>query len=360
MGPVLLHNVWQYTDVDHAFWQEHLEGWVPGRIIDAHIHIDNPAHRRAPMTEERKRESWVAEVFEPMDAPTSEHCDAIVFPNRHVTHVAMGSPDLAFDIEEANEYVRTECLRRQWHSLTLLRPEWTAERAAEELARPGVIGFKPYYALIGYDPSSRDRYIEASIFDFLPHHILEVLDDRRAWLTLHVPKANRLPHRDNVREVKEIRRRYPNIIVVIAHFGRCYTEPHAREGLPLLSDDPGLYFDNSAVLNPSVHRIALEQIGPRRIMYGTDNPVFYMRGRRQWNGRQYINRTNHDFCFNKEREAPEIEANYTLYMYEALQALKSVCEELGISRRQVEGMFHDNAERLIQSVLDAKRARGEQ
>ena len=31
--PVPLHHVWQYTDVDRAFWQEHLEDWLPAEII---------------------------------------------------------------------------------------------------------------------------------------------------------------------------------------------------------------------------------------------------------------------------------------------------------------------------------------
>ena len=29
MQPVPLYYVWDYTDVDRAFWAEHLEGWLP-------------------------------------------------------------------------------------------------------------------------------------------------------------------------------------------------------------------------------------------------------------------------------------------------------------------------------------------
>jgi len=357
VNPVPLNQIWQYTDVDRAFWQEHLEDWLPRRIIDAHVHVDNPACRREPMTEEKRRQYWVAEVNEPMPADVAERCDAAVYPGREVSHVAMGMPDLAFDIETNNEYVRAECAKRGWHALAVLLPGWTAERVADELDKPGVIGLKPYYSLISHDPTTRDKHIEASIFEFLPHHALEILNERRAWVTLHVPKAGRLPHPDNVREVREIRRRYPDIVLVIAHFGRCYTEPHAREGLPPLADDPGLYFDNSAVLNPAVHRIALETLGPGRILYGTDNPVFYMRGRRQWRGRSYVNRTNADLYFNKEREPPEVEAAYTLYMYEAFRAVKSACDEVGVGPDGIEAMFCGNAERLVRSVLDAKTRR---
>jgi hypothetical protein len=225
------------------------------------------------------------------------------------------------------------------------------------LARPGVIGVKPYYSLIGAHPDSRDAYLEAGIFDFLPHAILEVLNDRQAWVTLHVPKADRLGHPDNLREIRELRRRYPRIVLVIAHLGRCYTEAHALEALVPLSDDPGIYFDTSAVINPASHRVALQYLGPQRLLYGSDNPIMFMRGRREYRGRTYINRTSHPFYFNQEREAPAIEARYTLFMYEDLRAIKQACEDLGIQdRSQIEALFYGNARGLIDGVLAHKAA----
>jgi hypothetical protein len=234
--------------------------------------------------------------------------------------------------------------------LAIVRPTWVAEQVDWWLRQPGIIGVKPYYTLIGYDPFTRDRYIESGIYDFLPHHQWEVLDHHGAWVTLHVPKADRLGHPENIREIKDIRNRYPKVKLVIAHFGRSYTLPHAEEGLLPLAEDPGLFFDNSAVLNPEVHRLALERLGPQRILYGTDNPIFYMRGRRQWKGRTYINRTSYPFHFNKEREPAEIEAGYTLYMYEALKAMKEACGALGFGPAEVEAIFHGNANRLIQEI----------
>jgi hypothetical protein len=215
---------------------------------------------------------------------------------------------------------------------------------------------KPYYALISRQAETRDAHLEASIFEFLPPHQLEVLDARQAWVTLHVPKAARLGHPDNVREIREIRCRYPRLKLVIAHLGRCYTEAHAREALPQFADDPGLYFDTSAVLNPACQRLALEHFGPRRIIYGSDNPILYMRGRRQYHGRTYVNRTSHPFYFNRERESAAIEAGYTLFMYEDLRAIKQACADLGITdRADLEAIFHDNAAHLIADVLAPNR-----
>ena len=310
-----LHFVWTYTDVDHACWVERLESWLPRQIIDAHTHIANPQLRLAPMTEAMRRQYWVNEVFEPIDAPTAERCYRTVFPNREFTCVAFGVPDLDFDIDGGNAYLQQESPPRGWHSLAVIGPQWTQAKVAALLEAPGVIGVKPYYALVSANRETRDAHLEASIFDFLPHHILEVVNDRHAWVTLHVPKAGRLGHPDNIREVREIRRRYPNIVLVIAHLGRCYTEPHAQEALPQFADDPGLFFDTSAVVNPTSHRVALQHLGPRRLLYGSDNPIFYMRGRRQYRDRAYVNRTSYPFHFNQDREPPEVEANYTLFMY---------------------------------------------
>jgi len=41
-------------------------------------------------------------------------------------------------------------------------------------------------------------------------------------------------------------------------------------------------------------------------------------------------------------------------MYEALFSLRGGCEKLGLGRTEVEAIFHNNAERLIGSVVAAK------
>lgn len=342
-----LHHVFDYNDVDRAFWAEHLEAWVPAEIVDAHVHFTDPSLQGEKPPEELRRSYWVMEVSEPQDADTLERCYGIVYPGRKVSLLGFGSPDLSFDLAGQNEYVSRQCAARGWRGLAVSDPRWSAADCERVLSLPGIIGFKPYYAMIGKSETTRDAHIEASIFDFLPHRQLEVLNFRGAWVTLHVPHADRLGHPQNIGEVREIRRRYPDIILVIAHLGRSYTEPHALEAIPQLAEDKGLFWDCSAVLNPAVHRIALEKVGPENILYGTDNPIFYMRGRRQWRGRTYINRTSYPFHFNKEREAPEIEAKYTLYMYEALKAIKEASIAVGLDQEQIKAIFCGNARRLM-------------
>ncbi|MBN1555304.1 MAG: amidohydrolase family protein [Phycisphaerae bacterium] len=345
-----LYFVWRYSAVDRSFWREHLEDWVPQKIFDAHTHINDPRFRLRSPSEETRKQFWVNEVNEPISPNDAKRCHETVFPDRSVSCLAFGFPELSYDVESSNADNANHCDAFGWFSLAATRPQWSAKKINELLDRPSVVGVKPYYALISEDKTTRDKHIEASIFDYLPHHQLAVLNTRRAWVTLHVPKRDRLGHPENIAEIRRIRERYPDIILVIAHFGRCYTLAHAQESLPRLAKDRGLYFDNSAVLNPEVHRYAIETLGPKRILYGTDNPIFYMRGRRSWKGRSYVNHTNYPFHFNQNREAPAVEGTYTLFMYEALQAFRDACSQLQLSREEIESIFYTNAERLLRTV----------
>lgn len=347
MDPIHLHHVWEYTDTDRAFWEKHIESWLPKRIIDAHVHAANPERRLVEPDETMRRSYWVCEVSEPQAPADMRRCREIVYPGRDVSSIFFGHPSLGFDLDGMNRDTIRECAHGPDRGLVVTRPSWPAEKIDRLLDSPGILGLKPYYALIGPSDVGRDKYIEAGLFDFLPHHQLEVLDRRRGWLTLHVSRAGRLPAPGNLREIRELRNRFPNVTVVIAHLGRCYAEPFAREALPAFADDPGVFFDNSAVFNPAVHRLAFEILGPERILYGTDNPVFYMRGRRQWQDRSYINRTSYPFYFNKDREPPEVEAKYTLFMYEALRAIGDAARDIGLSKDDIAAVFHGNAERLL-------------
>lgn len=358
MPEITLHDVYTYNDFDRIFWETHLESWVPRRIIDAHLHVVNPAYQIETVTEEMKREMWVKEMAIDQDAETAERCQSILYPNRELCNICFGNPSLGWEIEGGNADVQREAHRRGWRSLAVVRPSWVAEQVSSLLDQPGTIGVKPYYQLIGYNRLTRDQYLEASIFDYLPHHQLEMLNERGAWVTLHVPRAERLGDPKNIAEVKELRRRYPHVTLVIAHLGRSYTLPHAKEGLPPLTDDPGIYFDISAVMNPEVLFLAMNLLGHQRILYGTDNPVFYLRGREQWEGRLYIIRTNYPYYFNKVREAPEIEANYTIYTYEALKAIKGAADRMGYVPGEIDAMMYGNARRLIEKVEKSLRDTG--
>ena len=309
----------------------------------------DPRFKIETITEEMRRDYWVNELSHAEDPDSAERNHAIVYPGREVTSVAFAVPNLSWEVEGSNLDLMPRALAKGWRTLAVVRPTWRGEQIAWWLDQPGCIGVKPYYALIGYDAATRDRYIEASIFDFLPHHQLEVINARGAWVTLHVPKADRLGHPDNIREVQEIRslpsgkaRRSPTS-------AQLHTAARGRGTRPAEGRPRSLFRQlrraqsRRAPLRPRNHRARSHPLRHRQphLLHARAAAVV---------GRTYTNRTNHDFYFNKEREAPEIEAQYTLYMYEAMKALKDACADLGLGRDAVEAMFHGTSARLIAEI----------
>ena len=228
-----LYYVWDYNDVDRAFWQEHLEDFLPDNIVDAHTHVWYPELLLKPITESKRQQYWVNELTEPITPTQAKDCYNTVFSGKNVQCVAFGYVSLEWDIEETEKRLAAEIPALGWSRLAVVRPNVSADELEKILNVEGTIGVKVYYDLIGYDPNTRDKYIESSIFDFLPHHQLEILNRRKAWVTLHVPKAGRLGHPDNIREVNQIREKYPAINLVIAHLGRCYTSTCAARSFSI-------------------------------------------------------------------------------------------------------------------------------
>ena len=342
------HPYFEYTDVDRRFFAERLEGRLPQRLFDAHRHVQLAEHLD-PAREPFKRGAFPEEIAGSESVAQARLGYGIMFPGREVDMLAFGSPATNCDCAANNAWVSEALAGSASVGLALSPPHWSAERLLDELRRPAIIGIKPYERLLrGFEGG------DVSVFGFVPHEHLELLDELGAWLTLHLPRKQRLADRANIDEILEIRRRYPSIVLVIAHLGRSYAGRYAREGFPPLADDPGILFDNSAVLNPAVHALALDRFGPERIMWASDQPVFYMRGRRRWEGDRYINLTSGDYSWNTDRQPPEVEATYTLSLYEQMAACLDTILALGWGEAEIEAVFHGNAHRRIDEVLARK------
>jgi uncharacterized protein len=342
------HPYFEYNDVDRRFYEERLDPHLPERIFDAHRHVQLPEHLDEAR-ERFERGAFPEGIAGPESVEQARRAYEIMFPGRSVEMLAFGSPSSNVDAAANNAWVSEQFAGSGSVGLALNRPDWEPERLLRELRLPAIIGVKPYERLIrGFEGG------DVSIFEFMPHHQLEVLDELGAWLTLHLPRKERLADRANIEEILELRARYPGIVLVIAHLGRSYAGRYAREGFPPLAEDPGILFDNSAVLNPAVHALALDRFGPERIMWASDQPVFYMRGRRRWEGDRYINLTSGDYAWNTEREPPEVEATYTLSLYEQMAACIDTTLALGFGEETIEALFHGTARAKIDEVLARK------
>ena len=154
--------------------------------------------------------------------------------------------------------------------------------------------------------------------------------------------------KENIREIKEIRQKYPRIKLILPHIGRSFCPSFAREGLRYLRDDPGIFFDTAAVLNPEVYKITLNEVGPKRLLYGSDLPILFLKGKREWEGDRYINYSSGNYLWNTKRKPSEEEARYTFFLYEEIKALRCSIESLNMGTEAVEAIFYKNAKEIFE------------
>ncbi len=330
--------------VDARVYEEELNPWLPSRIIDFHIHLFLPEHRR-PISAARRAERWPLEVAQQHSYDDMLSNFRLLFPRQEVSALIFGHVCRETYLEQNNAYIRDVAARGEGVAGTLFttRPEWEPERIEQAIA-DGFVGIKPYP---DQAPEGRSP---VGVFDFIPRNQLSVLNRLGGILVLHLPRVGRLADPDNIREVLAISDDYPDIKLVVAHVGRAYCLPTAQRGLHHFADRKSIYFDISANLNADVLELALDTVGPDRLLYGSDLPIMMMRGKREYDGEKYINFTDGPYSWNINRKSPEEEADYTYYIYEEIRALIDAVQRVGLGEQAIEKIMYGNAARLLARV----------
>jgi predicted TIM-barrel fold metal-dependent hydrolase len=306
------------------------------------VHVNLPEHVAA-VTEERKRSDWAIECGYILPCEDAYAAARELFPGVSYRIAGFPWPIREADLEANNRYLAEKRAKGLLTPFMAVRPEWDPEQVEEELLSGGFVGFKPYPDMV-----SGVKGAEIGIFDFLPHEQWRILDRHRRAVMLHLPRAERIASPENIRELMEARQAYPEVAVIIAHFGRSFCPYYLRRALEEIGEDAaGFFFDTAAVINPEVYDLVFGRLSPEQVLFGTDLPILFWHGRRTWTEREYHNLCREDYSWNRSHEPPEIEATYTLFLYEELRAILDAAERHGVSGAQLTGIFHDNTARLL-------------
>ena len=342
--------LFEYKTVDKDYYEREIRSFLPNRVIDVHTHVYSLKFRDLSFNEKAtdRSQAWPNLVATDNSIEDLEETYRILFPNKQVTPVIFGMPSLRFSMDKSNRYVSQISKGAGYPALMLAQPTQTASELEAELMGGGYKGLKVYldYAPV-HIPSN-----EIKIFDFAPHHQLELLNELEAVLMLHIPRPGRLKDPVNIEQMLEIDRRYPNIKLIIAHIGRAYSTEDLGEALDILKNSH-MGFDFSANTNQHVFEEALRKIGARRLMFGSDLPITRMRMKRVVENGSYINIIKKGSYGDvsgdphmREVEGDEAES-LSFFMYEEIASMRHACQTAGVSRADVEAMFYGNAAELF-------------
>jgi predicted TIM-barrel fold metal-dependent hydrolase len=145
-------------------------------------------------------------------------------------------------------------------------------KSLEELERCLDEGMMGVGEVASYDESSSGEGISSL------HKVMEVLKERGLPLLLHVTEAVGHDYAGksytDMREIYGFILKYPDVDIILAHWGGGF---FFYELMPEVSMAcRRIYYDTSAspfLYSPRIYRIALDIIGPDRILFGSDYPL---------------------------------------------------------------------------------------
>jgi hypothetical protein len=336
-------------EIDDRVYQE-LAEFLPGRIFDFHVHTAL-AEQIQPMSEERKASKLgffldVASIFEYNHYEFARQVRAELFPKQQVEGLFFGFPFPETDLDANNAYVLKLIQTHDVPGLYMARPG-AGRDELESALEAGHVGFKPYPDLV-----VGKTFAQIRVPDYVPTALWEVAHDGGAIVLVHLGRPGRLYDRYDIEDMTAACRRYTKARVILAHIGRPYIPSMISDGIPgPYKGLTNLWFDISPICESGVLEVAIREVGPQRLIFGSDSPLTYMRGRlgERAGDRKFF--SNLDFPWNTDREGPDSEARYTIFMYEQLLGLKRAAEANSLAASDVEDMMYTNARALLSGLV---------
>jgi len=319
-------------------FREELDGWLPARILDFHVHVFNPATLRG-----RRTWSCAGHPIRKYGFAELRRDLAELYPGRRTAAVCFGFPDRAFDLAANNRYVAAGADGRRFLALRLFDPNEDPAAVRRELSGGRYLGIKPYLNYVRGKPVN-----DIEIPDMLPDWAMRILDDLGQIVLLHIPRKARLADPVNQEQLVELCQRWPRARIVLAHVGRAYYLKCALGNLERLKRLPNLWYDLAMVSNPEVLEHVFATVPPDKLLYATDMPISVAPGKSVEINDQYSYITPAPWELSIHDTSGKIV--YTSFVYEELRGIRKAVERLGLGGKFLRGVFFENGMRLLRSV----------
>lgn len=328
-----------YQEADAALFNKFLRGFVPPTAFDAHAHLYDLRHLAPAATQadfagkpEIDHEVLVSRMGQWMGPDVVRDGLYFPFPVRHL------------DCRAANRFL-AEALRNspQSRGLMMIRPDDDPADVERQLRDDRFVGFKVYHVF-----ASRTDTFNAEQGEFLPEWAWELAERHGLTIMMHMVLSHALRDPRNSSYIREHCRRYPNARLILAHAARGFNARHTVDAIHTLRGIDNVWFDTSAVCEPSAFEAILQTCGTTRLMYGSDFPVSEMRGRSLSVGDGFF------WIYDNNTEWKGWpHAKPELVGLESLLALQQACRTLKLIDRDIERIFGDNVRQLL--GLEKKR-----
>jgi len=329
--------------VNADFYRHEIAPVLPPAVLDFHTHTwsaDNWKERPWD-TDKGGGRYMVTDAFYPPEQLLAD--GRACFPDQVYEAVCFGNPTAAAVWEQDTAYVARAAREHAglW-PLVVAGPALgvSRERYEQALDAGGFHGFKVFLNWYG------DGYGNVRVEDMVGPVERELANERRLIVLLHVPRAGRLADPEVQAGVRWLAAECPAAKIVLAHCGRCYLPGEMKAAIGCLRGLDNVWMDTSMVMDPVVLQIALNEIGPGRILFATDFPVAAMRGRRVRVMDHWVDVVLDGYPKSAYRVSGDnFRAGYMAW--EIVLAIRWACELAGIGETERNGIFRDNGMKLL-------------
>jgi predicted TIM-barrel fold metal-dependent hydrolase len=334
------------TARDRALFGRLVAAGLPERIFDAHVHVFEracfPPGFGWPPRECYNRFGGQHTLEQFLDATQ------VVLPGRTTGMLSFGTPHSHCDRAAAARYTGSSSDQRMRFGLALVAPEDTAAELEQRLRANRLIGYKPYRSYVtGMDAEA------VRIPHMLPAAQMALADALGLVVMLHIPRESRLADPDNQRDMVEICQRYPRAQIIFAHVGRAYWYRNVVGNLDGIARCPNAWLDTAMVNHTDVLHYAFTHFPRERILFGSDAPIAWLRGKSVEINDQYAYLMAEPYAIGSALHDPASTVEFTFFYYEMLAATLEAARRAGWTAADVEGFFWGNAHGLCARVAAA-------
>ena len=339
---------WELTAEDRRMLVLY-EAWLPQRVFDAHAHLWNLEYWSKDVASFNS-DAWPESrpTGLPDSAGDMEHFRRQMqrfIPERELGGLVLTTPNLACDDVGHSAWSAEEC-RRASPVVFVCAMTTTMVTTYADIVHGvetyGYVGLKPYHF---YAKNVADTN-QADIMDFVSEEQCRAAHDLELTISLHMVKARALSDESNLTTVRRLCESFPKMKLILCHSARGFNMHHVIDSIESLRGLPNLYFDTGAVTEAGATNALLRVFGPSRVMYGSDWPVAETRGKCITIGDSFIWVTPANIDLISRAAGSKGIVAPALVGFETLQALKQACDEVGLSRAEVEMVFWGTAESL--------------
>ena len=312
-----------------------LDDFLPAKIFDTHAHIYDKSFAPGVAENYGADKAEIENYNNFMEAVLSGReakLNLIPYPD-----TAMRDMTGAMDLSDAFLVKELEKDNNNVGEIMVL-PKESAESIEKRLVHPNIKGFKCYHIFADKKPTWN-----CTIDEYLPESAWEVANEKKLAITLHMVKDKALSDEDNLKYITEMAEKYKDATLILAHAARSFAAWTAVEAVDTVKHLANVWYDFSGVCESPAMIQILKKVGASRCMWGSDFPVGAMRGK----GISLAD----TFYWINEKDIEGFSASTTTHSWlvetENLMATRQACIIADLSKKEIEDLFYNSAERLF-------------